>query len=85
MEGEVAELKCTASGDPQPSLIWSRVEGGIPESSTKIDGVLRIDSVSINNGGTYVCTASNRFGAVAENAVVTVEKGRLSQIAVVIC
>ncbi|XP_020914582.1 basement membrane-specific heparan sulfate proteoglycan core protein, partial [Exaiptasia diaphana] len=74
MEGEAAELQCTASGDPPPTFTWSRVEGDIPESSTKIDGVLRIDSLSINDSGTYVCTAANRFGAVAENAVVTVEK-----------
>ena len=74
-EGQVAEFKCTASGNPQPSVGWARVDVGLPKSSTKIDGVLRIDPTSLDDDGTYVCTAANRFGAVADNAVLTVEKG----------
>jgi hypothetical protein len=71
----VGEFKCTATGDPQPIIRWTRVEGDFSQSTSRISGVLRIDPTSLADQGTYVCTAANRFGAVADNAAMSVEKG----------
>lgn len=71
----MAEFKCTATGDPQPIIRWTRVEGNFSQLASRIGGVLRIDPTAVEDQGTYVCTAANRFGAVADNAVISVEKG----------
>ncbi|PFX30135.1 Protein sidekick-2 [Stylophora pistillata] len=63
--GELAVLTCEASGDPQPSVTWSK-DGDTSISRAKFnnDGhILVIRNVMPRDSGVYECTASNTFGA----------------------
>ena len=76
IEGEEAVFNCIASGEPEPNIRWSRLRGSFPESSVAVKGVLRIYPAVLGDGGTYICTAANRFGAVATSVTLEVEKGK---------
>ncbi|XP_074625452.1 basement membrane-specific heparan sulfate proteoglycan core protein-like isoform X6 [Acropora palmata] len=64
-EGEEAMFECKASGNPPPTVRWSRANGQILESSWAVSGVLRILSTTLEDEGVYACTAANSFGAKA--------------------
>ena len=76
-DGEEALFECTANGDPTPTIRWSRENGQISQSSSSVNGVLRIFSAKPEDEGTYVCRAANTFGAKAILVTLNVEKGNL--------
>ena len=76
--GEKAELTCEASGDPQPSVTWSKDgDTSIPRANFNNDGkVLVIRDVIPRDSGVYECTASNSFG-VSHSATTLIVTGKL--------
>ncbi|XP_004643987.1 immunoglobulin superfamily member 10 [Octodon degus] len=63
-------LPCEATGNPLPTIHWTRVSSGIELSKRKQNsrfhvfpnGTLSIQKVNIQDRGQYLCSASNRFG-----------------------
>ena len=68
--GQTAVFKCITSGDPAPTVHWSRQmeesDGSISlveDDRLYIDGgVLSIQNVTLDDEGFYVCAASNKVG-----------------------
>ncbi|KAK4305918.1 hypothetical protein Pmani_022233 [Petrolisthes manimaculis] len=63
-EGEEVDLRCEATGDPQPVLTWRREDGG-PFTLNHTQEVeapgthLRLSGVGREDGGAFLCVASN--------------------------
>ena len=69
-------IRCQATGDPHPDIIWKK-EGG--QSDIDIDKVkivhgkgLRITNVHPSDGGTYICKAKNLAGSIVAKATLKV-------------
>ena len=62
--GELAFLMCEVSGDPEPSVTWTKNGNStIPRAQFKNDDrLLVIQDVSPRDSGVYECKASNKFG-----------------------
>ncbi|KAL9975102.1 hypothetical protein ACROYT_G012218 [Oculina patagonica] len=62
-------IACTATGQPQPSITWSKSVGSLPEDSTEEkNGTLTIYSVTKKDRGTYICKAENILGSATNTA-----------------
>ena len=74
-EGQTAQLVCTVTGDPIPTVTWQ--SGGVtipnpntPTITTQNSGAtLVFSSVQLSNAGSYQCTASNGVGSPASATV----------------
>ena len=69
-EGEEGLLECEVTGNPKPSVVWSRRGSELPQSShtsCPAASCLTINSVEREAGGSYRCTADNGVGQ-ADNA-----------------
>jgi len=54
-------LKCNASGDPHPSITWTK--DGLPATQFNASGyLLHLVDVQREDAGSYRCTASNGYG-----------------------
>ena len=63
-------LRCTASGNPQPTIAWYK-DGR--EISGEISPLLVIQEVELSDRGVYHCTATNTLGtATSSEAYVNV-------------
>ena len=63
-EEQNVTITCTATGQPQPSITWSKPFGGLPESRTEAkNGNLTIYKVEKKDRGTYICKAENILGS----------------------
>ena len=65
------ELKCYASGYPQPKIYWRRQDNAILPTNTSIKegNVLKFPSVKKEHRGTYFCVATNVVGTGARRNV----------------
>uniref|UniRef100_A0A914DNL5 Ig-like domain-containing protein n=1 Tax=Acrobeloides nanus TaxID=290746 RepID=A0A914DNL5_9BILA len=62
-KGEEVIAKCSASGNPPPTVKWRRRGGKIPRGSeTTGNGRLRITSADIADSGFYECVGTNGVG-----------------------
>ncbi|XP_055255516.1 hemicentin-2 isoform X3 [Moschus berezovskii] len=65
-EGVPASLPCVASGVPTPTITWTKetnaLASGDPHYNVSKDGTLVIPRPSVQDAGTYVCTATNAVG-----------------------
>ena len=70
-EGRAVELKCYASGYPQPKIYWRRQDNAILPTNTSIKegNVLKFPSVKKEHRGTYFCVATNVVGTGARRNV----------------
>jgi hypothetical protein len=69
-EGDDVQFKCSAEGDPKPTLEMTTPSG---EKSTSADQVSAdLPNIQINQSGTYVCKAKNGAGQDTKSVVVNV-------------
>ena len=57
-EGQTETLVCSATGQPAPTITWSKVDGGLG-TNHQIDGNLTLPRVKLETEGTYRCEAKN--------------------------
>ena len=74
-ESNTAALFCSATGNPAPKVSWSRVNGSLPSSRTKVtsDGLMQIDNVRQEDAGKYKCLARNILGEEEKSAILVVQ------------
>ena len=63
-ESDAAVLLCSTSGNPAPTLVWSRINETLPSNRTKVlsNSVMKIADVQLVDAGKYKCVAQNVFG-----------------------
>ena len=68
-EKQNVSIACSATGQPLPTITWSKSVGNMPEKRTEVkNGNLTICSVTKNDGGTYICKAENILGSATDTA-----------------
>ncbi|BFZ23346.1 hypothetical protein BsWGS_26385 [Bradybaena similaris] len=71
--GTPTQLRCEASGSPQPRISWVKEDGELPIDHNLVDGGdLYIPKVSAEDGGTYNCLASNTYGTSKHPVILVV-------------
>ena len=66
-------IACTATGQPLPSVTWSKAVGSLPEHRTEVmNGTLTIYSVTRIDGGTYICKVGNILGSATGTSLVMI-------------
>ena len=62
-------ITCTATGQPQPKITWSKVGGDLPKGRSEVmKDALTIYQVTRNDGGIYMCKADNILGTATDMA-----------------
>ena len=72
-EKQNVTIACTATGQPFPSITWSKAVKSLPEDRTEVmNGTLTIYSVIRKDGGTYICKAENILGSATDTSLVMI-------------
>ena len=75
-KGQTASLNCFASGNPRPTIEWSKGSQAVVHDGRKYvsnqEGKLQINNSQIDDAGQYQCLAANRGGESAKNLTVYV-------------
>ena len=72
-EKQNVTIACNATGQPSPRITWSKAVGNLRGGRMKgQDGILTIDSVTKEEGGTYICKAQNILGTATATTLVMV-------------
>ena len=62
-ESESASFQCSITGNPEPTVVWSRVINQTEVSESAVSGkMLRFRNVKGSDAGIYRCTATNILG-----------------------
>ena len=62
-EGGSASFQCSASGNPEPAIVWSKVDNHSEISQSAVSGgKLQLQHVTGNDSGLYQCSATNILG-----------------------
>ena len=74
-ESTTASLLCSASGNPAPQVVWSRLNGTLPSNRNKVTskGMMQIKDVRLEDAGKYKCVARNILGREEEVASLVVQ------------
>jgi len=66
-KGKHIELRCKAAGNPPPDVHWTKEGGGLLSNGKTVEhsSSLVLTSVSRQDEGVYICTASNGVGSPA--------------------
>ena len=83
LTGEDVRLKCDVHGDPEPSVVWHREDGQLPDTfraSINKGHLLHISSVSPSDEGVYICEARNSVGAVSSSVSLSVHGKRINLV-----
>ncbi|KAL9967651.1 hypothetical protein ACROYT_G025931 [Oculina patagonica] len=68
-EGGSASFQCSAGGNPEPAVVWSKLENQSEISRTAVSGgKLQLTKVTGNDSGVYQCSATNILGNSREVA-----------------
>uniref|UniRef100_A0A4W3HGG3 Peroxidasin n=1 Tax=Callorhinchus milii TaxID=7868 RepID=A0A4W3HGG3_CALMI len=75
--GESVTLECSATGNPQPRIIWTRSDGTSlpqhPRYTTTSSGGLYIRNVVQADGGQYTCHANNNQDSIQATAFIIIK------------
>ena len=71
-EGQNINISCSATGQPQPIITWSKAIGDLPVGAVVSSTALKINNVKKQDGGTYVCKAKNILKTVQGTAQLVV-------------
>lgn len=70
-------FQCRVGGEPLPDVLWRRsaAGGNMPLGRVHIleDRSLRIDDITIDDMGEYICEADNAAGSVISSGILTVQ------------
>ena len=69
-EGSSVNISCTASGKPNPDVIWIR--NGVVKSSGKNAALLTFSSINRTDTGQYICRGNNSAGNVKNHVTLVV-------------
>ena len=62
-EGGSASFQCSASGNPEPTVVWSKLDNQSEITQSAVSGgKLLLKNVSGNDSGEYQCSATNILG-----------------------
>ena len=62
-EGGSASFQCSVSGNPEPAMVWSKVDSQSEISPSAVSaGKLLLKSISGSDSGVYKCSAANILG-----------------------
>ena len=76
-EGGSASFQCSVSGNPEPAIVWSKVDNQSEISQSAVSGgKLLFKSVSGRDSGVYKCSAANILGQ-AQALVQLVVNGKI--------
>nr|XP_018668081.2 hemicentin-1 [Ciona intestinalis] len=73
-----ASIPCNAIGNPEPTVTWHKEDPDsdeynvMGEADLLLSNILSISSVELDDGATYICTATNSFGRSTTTAHVTI-------------
>ncbi|XP_071874840.1 terribly reduced optic lobes isoform X19 [Bombus fervidus] len=73
MEGEPAEFRCEATGNPPPRVEWIRVYGPMSPGIVVNNGILLLRSASKYDAAEYKCVARNNVGVDERTVILHVE------------
>ena len=72
-EGGIASFQCSASGNPEPSVAWSKLDNHSKISQSLLSGgKLELKKVTGNDSGVYQCSATNILGKSQEVVLLVV-------------
>ena len=72
-EGGIASFQCLASGNPEPSLTWSKLNSQSEITQSAVSGgKLELKKVTGSDSGVYQCSATNILGNSKEVVLLTV-------------
>ncbi|XP_064381758.1 basement membrane-specific heparan sulfate proteoglycan core protein isoform X2 [Dromaius novaehollandiae] len=60
--GDTATLSCSATGEPAPTVEWSKLRAPLPWQHRVLNGTLVIPRAAQQDSGQYICNASNAAG-----------------------
>ena len=71
-------LTCNVSGDPRPSISWTKANYSSALTPLKFqlsnyNQSLTIMNITLQEQGTYICNATNKYAPVQRNVTVNVE------------
>ncbi|KAL1514177.1 hypothetical protein ABEB36_003476 [Hypothenemus hampei] len=80
-EGQLIEVRCSATGNPTPEYSLSRTDRHpLNPSHFFENGVFRIHQARVTDGGSYRCTVDNRAGQDSKSFEVQVSVGSVLQV-----
>ena len=65
-EEQTVALACSATGQPLPNITWSKSIGNLPDTAAVNNSVLKINNVSKEDRGIYICKAENILGTAED-------------------
>ncbi|XP_076237238.1 basement membrane-specific heparan sulfate proteoglycan core protein-like isoform X3 [Calliopsis andreniformis] len=74
IEGESAEFRCEATGNPPPQIEWIRIHGIMNPEVIIHNGVWTLRAVSRNDAAEYKCIARNNVGTDEKTAILYVRE-----------
>ncbi|XP_050723887.1 basement membrane-specific heparan sulfate proteoglycan core protein-like isoform X5 [Eriocheir sinensis] len=79
-QGTNVEVFCQATGDPPPTVTWTKVNEPLSPRTTVENNILRITGALVSDRGMYLCTARNEGGSAQGAAIIEVERREPPQI-----
>lgn len=72
-------VHCQASGDPQPTITWTKENGelSLGRSKVNVDGTLQIWNPKEEDSGRYTCVASSAEVFTASSTMVLSVRGKM--------